>query len=43
MGIQIKIGVVGLSFNMKNDKKLPNTWEIEIHGIILLFSLIWKI
>ena len=22
----IKIGVIGLSFNMKNDKKLPNTW-----------------
>ena len=22
----IKIGVIGLSFNMKNDKKMPNTW-----------------
>ena len=22
----IKLGVIGLSFNMKNDKKLPNTW-----------------
>ena len=22
----IKIGVIGLSFNLKNDKKLPNTW-----------------
>ena len=22
----IKIGVIGLSFNMKNDKKIPNTW-----------------
>ena len=25
-GDVIKIGVIGLSFNMKNDKKLPNTW-----------------
>ena len=25
-GDSIKIGVIGLSFNMKNDKKLPNTW-----------------
>ena len=25
-GDTIKIGVIGLSFNMKNDKKLPNTW-----------------
>jgi 2',3'-cyclic-nucleotide 2'-phosphodiesterase (5'-nucleotidase family) len=25
-GDMIKIGVIGLSFNMKNDKKLPNTW-----------------
>ena len=25
-GDEIKIGVIGLSFNMKNDKKLPNTW-----------------
>ena len=23
---EIKIGVIGLSFNMKNDKKMPNTW-----------------
>ena len=23
---EIKIGVIGLSFNMKNDKKLTNTW-----------------
>ena len=22
----IKIGVIGLTFNMKNDKKMPNTW-----------------
>ena len=22
----IQIGVIGLSFNMKSDKKLPNTW-----------------
>ena len=22
----IKIGVIGISFNMKNDKKMPNTW-----------------
>ena len=25
-GDVIKIGVIGLSFNMKNDKKMPNTW-----------------
>ena len=25
-GDTIKIGVIGLSFNMKNDKKMPNTW-----------------
>ena len=25
-GDSIKIGVIGLSFNMKNDKKMPNTW-----------------
>ena len=25
-GDTIKIGVIGLTFNMKNDKKLPNTW-----------------
>ena len=25
-GDEIKIGVIGLSFNMKNDKKIPNTW-----------------
>jgi len=25
-GGMIQIGVIGLSFNMKNDKKLPNTW-----------------
>jgi len=25
-GDMIQIGVIGLSFNMKNDKKLPNTW-----------------
>ena len=25
-GDTIKIGVIGLSFNMKNDKQLPNTW-----------------
>ena len=25
-GDKINIGVIGLSFNMKNDKKLPNTW-----------------
>ena len=23
---EIKIGVIGLTFNMKNDKKMPNTW-----------------
>ena len=22
----VQIGVIGLSFNMKKDKKLPNTW-----------------
>ena len=25
-GDEIKIGVIGLTFNMKNDKKMPNTW-----------------
>ena len=25
-GDVIKIGVIGLTFNMKNDKKMPNTW-----------------
>ena len=25
-GDLIKIGVIGLSYNMKNDKKIPNTW-----------------
>ena len=25
-GEKIKIGVIGLTFNMKNDKKMPNTW-----------------
>ena len=25
-GDSIKIGVIGLSFNMKNDKTIPNTW-----------------
>jgi 2',3'-cyclic-nucleotide 2'-phosphodiesterase (5'-nucleotidase family) len=25
-GDVIKIGVIGLSFNMKNDKTMPNTW-----------------
>ena len=25
-GDEIKIGVIGLTFNMKNDKKIPNTW-----------------
>ena len=25
-GDKIKIGVIGLTFNMKNDKKMPNTW-----------------
>ena len=25
-GDSIKIGVIGLSFNMKNDKNIPNTW-----------------
>ena len=23
---EIKIGIIGLTFNMKNDKKMPNTW-----------------
>jgi 2',3'-cyclic-nucleotide 2'-phosphodiesterase (5'-nucleotidase family) len=25
-GDEIKIGIIGLTFNMKNDKKMPNTW-----------------
>ena len=40
----IKIGVIGLSFNMKNDKKMPNTWgNRETWDNISFFSYITEL